>query len=83
MNSKKDVFVVYLNNKRITKKKYKKDKVCPFCGYHYSDFKKIGFLGCPECYNAFYPQIIKFLKKIHRSIEYKGKIPVKHEDGKC
>ena len=31
---------------------------CPSCGLGYADFKKIGRLGCGECYNVFRPSYI-------------------------
>ena len=66
----------------LTKKTKRRKDICKFCGYHYSDFKEIGFLGCPKCYKSFSPYIIKYLKGIHRSIEHKGKIPVRFRNGK-
>ena len=37
---------------------------CPSCGYDYSDFKKVGRLGCPGCYDAFEPQLVPMLDLI-------------------
>ena len=80
---KKSVVIVFLPElDKKTKRREKTKTICKFCGYHYSDFKEIGFLGCPECYKSFYPYIIKYLKEIHRSIEYKGKIPVRFKNEK-
>ena len=33
------------------------DKTCEFCGHTLSEYLETGFLGCPECYNAFGEQI--------------------------
>ncbi len=49
---------------------------CSFCGYDYSDFKKIGRFGCPECYDAFSAQLSSLLRHIHGSTQHRGKIPV-------
>ena len=74
----KSVVVVFLD-----KKPKRKKGICKFCGYHYSDFKETGFLGCPDCYKSFHPYIIKYLKGIHRSIEHKGKkTPVRFKNEK-
>ncbi len=46
---------------------------CPSCGYEYSDFKKIGRLGCPECYDAFEAQLVQVLRHVHGSTQHAGK----------
>jgi protein arginine kinase activator len=46
---------------------------CPRCGYEYSDFKKIGRLGCPECYDAFEAQLVSVLRHVHGSTQHAGK----------
>jgi protein arginine kinase activator len=46
---------------------------CPTCGYEYSDFKKIGRLGCPECYDAFEAQLVQVLRHVHGSTQHAGK----------
>lgn len=46
---------------------------CSHCGYEYSDFKRIGRLGCPECYEAFEAQLIPVLRHVHGSIQHAGK----------
>jgi protein arginine kinase activator len=46
---------------------------CPSCGYEYSDFKKIGRLGCPECYDAFEGQLVQVLRHVHGSTQHAGK----------
>ncbi len=48
---------------------------CPNCGYDYSSFKKVGRLGCPECYAAFEPQLMPLLRQIHGSTKHQGKTP--------
>jgi len=84
MNNKDNVIVLFLNSEKKGVKKKKKEKRCSSCGYYYSDFKEIGFLGCPDCYKTFFPEIIKYIKKIHKNIKYKGQIPkkFKNEDKK-
>jgi protein arginine kinase activator len=46
---------------------------CPRCGYQYSDFKRIGRLGCPDCYDAFESQLIAVLRHVHGSTQHTGK----------
>ena len=58
--------------------KEKEDAVsikCANCGFTYVDFKKIGRLGCGECYNTFKKYLGPLLKKIHGSILHFGKSP--------
>jgi len=50
---------------------------CANCGLTYADFKKIGRLGCGECYNAFRKYLGVLLKKIHGSSQHVGKSPLK------
>ena len=46
---------------------------CPNCGLTYMDFKKIGRLGCGECYNVFRKYLAPLLKRIHGSNQHIGK----------
>jgi protein arginine kinase activator len=50
---------------------------CPSCGLTYADFKKIGRLGCGECYNIFRKYLAPLLKRIHGSSQHVGKSPLK------
>ena len=49
---------------------------CPNCGMTFKDFKKIGRLGCGECYTAFRSFLGPLLKRIHGSNLHCGKTPV-------
>lgn len=49
---------------------------CPSCGFTYQDFKKVGRLGCGECYEAFKLKIAPLLKRIHGADRHAGKIPL-------
>ncbi len=46
---------------------------CANCSLTYADFKKIGRLGCSECYSAFRKYLGPLLKKIHGSNLHFGK----------
>lgn len=50
---------------------------CPNCGMTYSDFKKIGRLGCGQCYETFKTYLVPLFKRIHGSDVHMGKIPGK------
>ena len=50
---------------------------CANCGLSFSDFKKIGRLGCSECYVTFRRYLGPLLKRIHGSGQHAGKTPVK------
>ncbi len=50
---------------------------CTSCGLTYADFKRIGRLGCGECYNAFKKYLGPLLKRIHGSNQHVGKSPLK------
>ena len=49
---------------------------CPTCGLTYADFKKIGRLGCGECYTVFRKYLAPLLKRIHGSTQHSGKSPL-------
>jgi len=50
---------------------------CPNCKLTYKDFKKIGRLGCSECYLSFKKYLVPLLKRIHGSTLHIGKSPFK------
>jgi protein arginine kinase activator len=49
---------------------------CPTCEMSYEEFKKIGRLGCPHCYDAFASQLERLLKRIHGDNRHQGKGPM-------
>jgi protein arginine kinase activator len=50
---------------------------CPSCGLKYQDFRKIGRLGCSECYEAFKKELTPLLKRIHCADRHVGKVPLR------
>ena len=50
---------------------------CSNCGLSYQDFKRIGRLGCGECYTSFKKYLLPLLRKIHGSTQHLGKYPYK------
>jgi protein arginine kinase activator len=53
------------------------DFKCSNCGLSYQDFKRVGRLGCGECYPSFRKYLLPLLKKIHGSTQHLGKAPYK------
>lgn len=47
---------------------------CPVCGMSLADFKKIGRLGCANCYTAFKNSLAPLLKRIHGRTIHTGKM---------
>ncbi len=48
---------------------------CSACGLTYEDFRKIGRLGCSECYTSFEKYLEPLLKRIHGASLHIGKLP--------
>lgn len=48
---------------------------CNRCGMRYSEFARMGRLGCMECYGAFEEPIRRLLRRIHGSTRHAGKLP--------
>jgi protein arginine kinase activator len=52
---------------------------CAACGMAYDEFKKIGRLGCAQCYDAFRESIAPLLKRIHSAGTHTGKHPKNYD----
>ena len=52
-------------------------KACANCGMTYDDFRKVGRLGCAECYPTFKRSLGSLLKRIHGSPIHLGKTPAR------
>ena len=52
-------------------------KACPSCGMTYEDFRKVGRLGCADCYGTFKRNLASLLKRIHGSPHHLGKAPAR------
>ena len=46
---------------------------CPHCGTVLTDFKKLGRLGCPQCYQTFSANLNPLLRRIHGPNQHLGK----------
>lgn len=53
------------------------EAVCSSCGFTASQLKKIGRMGCPECYSAFRDGLDHLLRAMHKGIRHVGKVPAK------
>ena len=51
-------------------------KACANCGMTYDDFRKVGRLGCSQCYTTFKRGLGGLLKRIHGSPIHLGKSPI-------
>lgn len=51
------------------------DKMCANCKTMLSEFYDTGMLGCPECYTAFWGELLSAIKKVQGSTVHKGKKP--------
>lgn len=56
------------------KQEVKSDMKCPNCGLTFSEFGKIGRLGCSHCYTVFKPELSTLLRRIHGSSDHRGQI---------
>lgn len=54
---------------------------CPNCKFRYQDFKRIGRLGCAECYETFSKNLAPLLKRIHGADQHLGKAPLTAKKG--
>ncbi|HHU77616.1 MAG: UvrB/UvrC motif-containing protein [Caldicoprobacterales bacterium] len=48
---------------------------CAACGMEYSQFKKMGRLGCQKCYEYFGRELGPVLRRIQGSSQHAGKVP--------
>jgi protein arginine kinase activator len=50
---------------------------CPACGFTSAQLKKIGRMGCPECYTTFKDGLDSLLSSMHKGVRHLGKIPAR------
>jgi protein arginine kinase activator len=54
----------------------KMDQTCKACGASFGDFRHVGLLGCPSCYDAFEPALKPLLQRAHgNELRHVGKSP--------
>lgn len=49
---------------------------CKLCGSTMNDIKKTGKVGCADCYDAFFSELMPTIRSIHGNTEHIGKRPV-------
>ena len=55
--------------------KQSEETACPACGVTQAQLKKIGRMGCPECYTTFRDGLDSLLSAMHKGTKHIGKIP--------
>ncbi len=50
---------------------------CPSCGFTSAQLKKIGRMGCPDCYRTFQEGLDQLLSSMHKGTRHLGKIPAR------
>ncbi len=60
----------------------KATKKCDSCGITFDEILSTGRLGCPNCYEAFYNELMPTLKKVHGSTMHIGSHPNNMPDSK-
>lgn len=57
-------------------------KTCPLCASSFSDLKKNGKVGCPECYKIFGEELNATIHSIHGNVKHIGRSPAKFRKNK-
>lgn len=50
-------------------------KICPNCGMTAEDFRRLGLLGCAECYRVFRDEVLSAVRKVQGRVRHIGKVP--------
>ncbi|MBU0650312.1 UvrB/UvrC motif-containing protein [bacterium] len=58
-----------------SEKKIFEETKCSVCGFTLDNFRKLGRLGCSNCYNTFQKSLRNILKRVHGSEAHVGKHP--------
>lgn len=48
---------------------------CPSCGFSQAEFKRVGRLGCPRCFDTFRADVETVLGNLHKGTRHTGKVP--------
>ena len=52
---------------------------CEKCGCCFDDIIKSGKVGCADCYEKFYNNLLPSIQRIHGKAKHAGKVPERHE----
>lgn len=55
-------------------------EACPSCGITYKQFRRVGRLGCGECYDVFSDKLETIMTKVHNANSHFGKTPMVSSD---
>lgn len=56
----------------------RKRKRCPGCGMTFGEFRQMGTLGCPDCYEAFNEQLSSLIERAQNgATHHRGKTPAR------
>lgn len=72
-----DILGKLLENQFTFSPRFGLDTRCSNCGRTYNDFRRLGQLGCSECYRHFAALINPLLRRLHGSDRHVGKVPGK------
>lgn len=65
-----------VRGKRVFKSlSYGKNRKCPSCGIDLKTMKKLGRIGCPNCYSEFREVLMPIIRSLHGKQDHRGKIP--------
>lgn len=48
---------------------------CKSCGMDFMQFRKLGRLGCQDCYKYFADELTSVIKRVQGSLKHNGKVP--------
>lgn len=48
---------------------------CKTCGSSFEEISKTGKIGCADCYRTFRDRLVPSIKRIHGTVQHKGKVP--------
>jgi protein arginine kinase activator len=54
---------------------FESKEMCLSCSFTLEDFRKVGRLGCPDCYRAFAGEIYRRLPSMHKGQSHTGYMP--------
>ena len=52
---------------------------CPVCGMTAGEFRRVGRVGCSNCYSYFADYMPGLIQRIHGNSRHTGKVPVRGE----
>ena len=52
---------------------------CPMCGMTAGEFRRVGRVGCSNCYSYFAEYMPGLIQRIHGNSRHTGKVPVRNE----